>query len=130
MSGLDGAVKELGGHTLGELNVHVHFLQCLVPLKDLLPCESHPTHDRGWDGQGAPEFSTRLQSTGGVWKLTVVDKGVPLLGSQFLCHVKALAYTCGIKYYVLNKEEKQLKHQINFENRPHEIIYCSGNIIK
>jgi hypothetical protein len=97
MSGLDGAVKELGGHTLGELNVHVHFLQCLVPLKDLLP---------------------------------VVDEGVPLLRSQFLCHVKALAYTCGIKYYVLNKEEKQLKHQINFENRPHEIIYCSGNIIK
>jgi len=32
---LDGAAEELGGYALGELNVHVHLLQCLVPLEHL-----------------------------------------------------------------------------------------------
>lgn len=37
VAGLDGAVEQLGGHTLGELDVHVHLLQRLVPLENLLP---------------------------------------------------------------------------------------------
>ena len=35
---LDGAAEELGGHALGELDVHVHLLQRLVPFEHLLPC--------------------------------------------------------------------------------------------
>lgn len=35
---LDGAAEELRGYALGELDVHVHLLQRLVPLKHLLPC--------------------------------------------------------------------------------------------
>jgi len=34
---LDGAAEELGGHALGELDVHVHLLQRLVPFEHLLP---------------------------------------------------------------------------------------------
>lgn len=37
VAGLDHAVNQLGGHVLGELNVHVHLLQRLVPFEDLLP---------------------------------------------------------------------------------------------
>ena len=53
---LDGAAEELGGYALGGLNVHVHLLQCLVPLEHLLPClwQGHGDQTLGQKGRGQP----------------------------------------------------------------------------
>lgn len=71
VASLDFAVEELGGNALGELDVHVHLLQRLVPLEHLLPV----VHEgvallgaqllrHGWQPVGA-----RAQSSRRVWKI-------------------------------------------------------------
>jgi hypothetical protein len=54
---LDGAAEELGGHALGEVDVHVHLVQRLVPLEHLLPCA--PRSMAGWRGEVPNPWSER-----------------------------------------------------------------------
>jgi hypothetical protein len=54
---LDGAAEELGGHALGEVDIHVHLLQRLVPLEHLLPCA--PRSMAGWRREVPNPWSER-----------------------------------------------------------------------
>ena len=85
VSRLDGAAEELGGYALGELNVHVHLLQCLVPLEHLLPClwQGHGDQTLGQKGRGQPQRRQTVEGAMGGGSSKLCMKAWRFPGASF-----------------------------------------------